>query len=299
MSSAAQISSATLDRIHAKAVLMKNECFFVGFIEGIFANNRLDEMEVEPLLAECAALCELVQDTDAAEVLEEARQTPADRRAELDDLLRNILDIRAQAIARDCPRSSANRLLGLCAGVNCDGRITHAEAVVLRDRLGLAHDLMEDPRVQTLEFTVRDALEDGHLDPDEASEVSKLITALVGDSYADTGIASSFAVPVIHDLDPIDEETFEGASIVLTGSFESAPRAKVGQSLEALGALIAKSVSATTRYVIVGGKGSPHYTHKSHGTTLAKALDLRARGISPRIYQEAQLRGVLNGLIEP
>jgi NAD-dependent DNA ligase len=232
----------------------------------------------------------LVQDDDAAEIVVEASAGHSETLAELLDLLTLIAEVRAKKIDASCRRSSANRILGFCAGVNCDALITTREAELLVDRLKEEHDLEHDPRVAALRHFLVDALQDQVIEPSESAEISNLISTLVGDSYADTGIPSSEAIPVIQDIDEIDETCVEGKCVVLTGGFAFGTRAEVADRLSEFGAQIQKSPTKATDIVVIGTDGSPLYTHKNHGGKLAKALDLRAKGPLPRIYLESQLR---------
>ncbi|WP_375281449.1 hypothetical protein [Pseudooctadecabacter sp.] len=285
--------SPALNKIHDKRIVAKNECFFIGFIEGIVANNRVDVSEVEPLLAECAALCRQVHDEDAFEIIEEASAGHFDTVAELLELLRQIIEIRLLNIDQNCKRSSANRILGFCAGINCDADITKREAEELLEKLDSDHDLSSDPRISALYLRVVDALEDGLIDSDESDEIGNLIAALVGDSFSDTGIASSDSIPVIQDLDQVDMETLEGKKTILTGKFRFGTRNEVTEKLTVFGADVQRNTTNQTEIVIVGSEGSPFYTHKNHGGKLAKALNRRMAGTLPRIYVEGQFRKLL------
>ncbi len=285
--------SSSLERIHAKSNTKKNECFFVGFLDGILANQRIDPTELEPLLAECGAMCRLVQDEDAAEIIAEASVGHAKGVEELLGVLTQIAEIRSSNIDSACKRSSANRILGFCAGVNCDSVVTTREAQSLSKILQADHDLSDDPRISALRHSLQDALADGVIDPLESSEISDLITKLVGDSYSDTGIPSSESIPVIQDLDEIDETAIEGRKLVLTGKFIYGERTEVKVRLESFGAIVQDNPTKETDMVIIGSQGSPHWTHKMHGGKLAKALSMRAKKPAPRIYLEMQLRGIL------
>lgn len=292
MSKELSYESEILGTIHERANTAKNQCFFIGFLDGIAANARLDSTELEPLLAECEAICRLVHDEDAAEILEEAAAGHHDTPKELLNLLLQIAEVRSQYIDPSCRRSSANRLLGFCAGVNCDNIVTTREAQVLLERLSSSHNLSEDPRIVTLKHVLLDALEDASIDPAESEEISRLITRLVGDSYADTGIPSSETVPVIQDLDAVDESSLAGCNTVVTGRFAYGTRLEVEQRLREYGVSVQKNPSSKTDIVIIGSEGSPHWTHKHHGGKLAKALERRALGPAPRIYVESQLRAI-------
>jgi hypothetical protein len=294
MADALPYESKILDKIHEIANTKKNQCFFVGFLDGIAANKRLDFTELEPLLAECEAICRITQDEDAAEILEEAAAGHHDTPRELLELLLQIAETRSQYIDPNCRRSSANRILGFCAGVNCDSIITTREAEVLFERLNSAHDLDEDPRIVSLKHALIDALEDDAIDPGESKEISQLITRLVGDSYADTGIASSETLPVIQDLDAVHIKSVENRNVVVTGRFAYGSRREVKQRLEQFGAVVQGSPSSKTDIVIIGSDGSPQYTYMHHGGKLAEALKRRTSGPTPRIYVESQLRAIFS-----
>src|SRR6056297_1133626 len=163
--------SEILNHVHEKAATKKNECFFVGFLDGILANNRIDQTELEPLLAKCYSLCRVVGDEDAAEIIEEASAGHHNTPRELLALLTQIAEIRTKSIDPDCRRSSANRLLGFCAGVNCDSIITKREASALYEVLSREHELEADPRISALRHVLRDALEDDKIDQAEAEEI--------------------------------------------------------------------------------------------------------------------------------
>lgn len=217
-----------------------------------------------------------------------ANDTPKDL---LDPLLQ-IAEVRSKYIDLSCLRSSANRLLGFCAGVNCDSIITTGEAQVLFERLNSNHDLDEDPRIVLLKHTLVDALEDEKVDPAESEEIGPLITRLVGDSYADTGVPSSETIPVIQDLDAVDATTLDSSNTVVTGSFFLWVTLRSGATTPRNRSRSAKKPSGKTDIVIIGSEGSPHWTYKHRGGKLAKALDRRASEQAPRIYLESQLRSI-------
>lgn len=283
-----------LSIIHAKANTTKHECFFVGFVEGVLANRRVDATELGPLLAECAAIYRLVGDEDAREIIEEAGAGHADTADELLDLLSLIAEERLKTIDAQCSRSAANRFLGFCAGVNCDAEVTLNEARALLGRLEEKNDLSGDPRVNVLKHELLDVLEDGYLSSEEARRIGDLITCLVGDSYADTGIPSSETLPVVHDLDDVSVEELKGKCVIVTGAFAFGTRSEVSARLEEAGAIVVSAPSRKVDLAIIGTKGSPHYAFSHHGGKLAKLLKYRSEGPVPRIYIEAQFRDLFS-----
>ena len=286
--------SEALEAIFEKANTAKNECFFVGFAEGILASDRVEASEVEPLIAECEAICRLTGDEDAREVVREASAGHTDPVNELLELLTLIIEHRLRGIDSSCPRSSANRLLGFCAGVNCDARVTEEEAQNLLERLNQRTDLSDDPRIDALRHELVEALQDEVITQAESDRLGELISALVGDSYAYTGIPSSDAVPVVQDMDDVSPEILEGAGVLVTGGFAFGTRRQVLARLEEFGATIQNSASRKVDIVIIGAEGSPHYAFKQHGGKLAKVLKYRKEGPVPRIYVEMQIKGVFD-----
>ncbi|MHA3976237.1 BRCT domain-containing protein [Halovulum sp. GXIMD14794] len=285
-----QPGDRVLARIHSASNASKQQCYFLGFLEGIAANNRLDEAEVEPLVAECLGFAENVHDEDAQEILVELGLSYSDRPAEAIELLQCIVDVRGRLVDPNCARSSSNRTLGYLAGVACDGAINFAEAKGLLARLDKASELSDDPRVRVLRDVCREAAEDGIIDPEESREICHWISKLVGDSHADTGLSSFGAVPVIEDLEHVSLDTFEmGPVTVLTGEFDAGPRRRVEALLAELGAVIGKSVTRKTEMLLIGETAARDWRHASMGIKIEKAIQLRGEGKRPRIYREAQI----------
>lgn len=291
-----EVGSPILARIHNERNLTKGECYFVGFLEGILANKRIDNTEVEPLLETCQAFCENFNDDDAREILTEAAQDYVDTVSELLQLIGCIVECRLGKIDTTCPKSSANRLLGFCAGVACDGVITINEVRSLLDRLSAPSDLQEDLRVMALKRICAEALEDDLVDSDEEREIADWIARLVGDSYSDTGLTTFGSSPVLDDNVEFDLSNLHRDEVfVLTGNFEACSRADFAEALNARGLNQARSVSKKVSYVIVGNEAARDWRLASMGTKMQRAFQLKSQGHPIKIVSESKFRKLFEG----
>ncbi len=274
-----------LGYIHAVANDKKYFCYFTGFLEGVVASKALEETEIEPLIAQCEDFVSNTGDPDAKEILEDFKAQLLEYQAIVD-----AIHFRAKEIDSTCPKSSANRFLGLCAGVACDGVITIEEVRTLVARAEEADLGQDDPHVQSLILTCIDALEDGIIDTVEQQAIATEIGRLVGDAYCDTGLAELGGVPLLAELNPdFNKESLEGQTIVLTGSFKTRPRKIFEDRLAAFGCEIAKSVTKKTDLVIIGGEPSRDWLQTHRGTKILKAIKLQKDTGKPKFLSEADL----------
>lgn len=284
-----EVGGALLGKVHRERNDKKYFCYFTGFVEGVCASKALEDLEIDPLISQCQDFLHNIGDADANDILE-------DFEAQLLDfaMLNDVVSVRSEAIDKSCTKSSINRFLGLCAGVACDGRITLDEAQALLNYIADHPEILADPFVRTLDAVCYDAVSDGIIDPTEEAEITGCITRLVGDAYCDTGLSELGAVPVfdVHDLENglLD---IDGKAVVLTGNFAVRPRRELEAALTDHGAIIAKSVSRKTDFVLVAAESSRDWIHTHKGTKIVKALELREASSLPRFLGEAQIMGLL------
>lgn len=284
-----EISDASLAKVHFDANDKKFFCFFTGFLEGVLASQKLEEGEVEPLLAMCKEFIDRWSDGDAGDFL-------LDFEAEIFELdsVKVAVEIRLDDIDLSCDRSAMNRFLGLAAGVGCDGKIFDSEAQVLVE-FSMDHpSILDDPYCRALIDDCKDALEDGVVDADEAEAICDSITRLVGDAYADTGIAALGNVPVFDSISIKNEvDPFGGKSFVLTGEFSINPRQLIVDRIVERGGLVAKSVSKKTDYVVVADGASRDWVLTHKGTKIIKAQELRECFERPDFLREGEILRLL------
>ncbi|MGL4280920.1 MAG: BRCT domain-containing protein [Albidovulum sp.] len=282
-------SGPNLARIHQERNDKKFFCHLTGFLEGIVASGHLERGEVEPLIAECKAFVVRISDGDAYDLIEDFDADLLDY-----DNVRSVAESRSIEIDPRCERSSLNRFLGFCRGIACDGVIGAREAEAVLDRIEAIPSLMEVVGVRQILICCQDAVTDGVLTNDESNEICDAIGSIVGDCYGDTGLAQPFGVANYGEyrLSDVGAE-FEGRTVVLTGTFQTTPRILLEERLADHGAIIARSVSGKTDFVLIGGEAARDWIEVNRGTKLRKAQELRLESERPYFISEHQLMRLL------
>ncbi len=272
--------SPALGRIHEERNEEKYFCHLTGFLEGIIASGHLEAGEMEPLLAECIEFVDRISDHDAGDILE-------DFKAELLDFetVASCANFRASKIRSGDEKNDLNRFLGFCRGVVCDGKITIEEAKAIVGKIETNGFLLATIGVRQILVSCIDAIADGIISSEESAEICKAISEVIGDSYGDTGISSSFGVASFVEtrLSSIDEDLID-RHVVLTGAFRTSPRTLLENRLAALGAVVAKSVSGSTHFLIVGGECSRDWIEMNRGTKMRKAQERQDKVNASSLY---------------
>jgi hypothetical protein len=115
------------------------------------------------------------------------------------------------------------------------------------------------------------------------------------------------AAQIVENESPYDSPqpsvVFEGRTFVFTGKFEFGPRKKCEQATLDIGGLITidDSVSLSIDYLVVGSKGSQHWSHGSYGRKIETAVLLRRNHGKPAIISESnwQLACQANTVVLP
>ncbi len=275
-----------LAKIHARTNDKKYFCYFTGFLDGVAASGMLETGEISPLVEQCAEFAQNTKDEDAMEFL---------RDFELDLLefasIRDAVHYRSKEIDKECQKSDLNRFMGFCAGIACDGIITLDEAKRVVDFGAIGSSILEDPIAGAIVYCCSDAILDGVIDGQESVDICDRITALIGDSYADTGISSLGSVPLFPEGElPKKLIEIDGSAFVLTGNFEISPRRILEDELSEYGANIARSVTKKTDFVVVGHEAARDWVFTHKGNKLAKALSMYYETGRPVLISESQLK---------
>lgn len=285
-------NGSTSGRINKKANDKKYYCHLTGFLEGLAASGYLEVGEIEPLVAECAEFIQRVGDEDANDILQDFECDLLDF-----ETISNCAQVRATVIDPDCEKSNLNRFLGYCRGLVCDGKITIEEAKALHDRINLSSELHEVIGVKQIRISCADAIQDGIISPDESQEICDAIGEVVGDSYGDTGLSAAFGVANYSEykITDISAEIVE-SEIVLTGTFRVSPRSILENKLAEYGAIVSRTVTKRTQYLIIGGEASRDWLEMNRGTKLRAAQKLRLTEEFPRFVSESRILRLLGTL---
>ncbi|CAE7205080.1 unnamed protein product [Symbiodinium microadriaticum] len=234
------------------------------------------------MLAEAEKFPEMINDPDAWGLVADLKAGCIDGGADLVSYVEDLSTDLHQYLTEDekwSPRDEMNDFLGFCAGVNCDAKITQREAELLLHKFKESPVLMTHKAFTPLHLSLKDVLADRMLDDDEAIRIGALITKLVSDSYADTGLANIGETASMGDLitDPT-QIRIEDSRFVLTGPMAFAPRKEIAAMIEAAGGFYQAGPNRQTDYMVVAGEASPNWATTHFGTKLEKANHINSKG---------------------
>lgn len=213
----------------------------------------------------------------------EALRRAAGRRRPNSTEAGNVKSGRAGAAHRRIATRNMHELIGMCRMILADGAIDDAEAQCLLDWMQASFQAVQEWPGNILYERIINAMVDGHLDPEEESQLLDVIHKVAGGSPTQDAPRISGAIPFD---DPAPAILFPRRSFVLTGQFVFGSRKIVAAAIEERGGAIAPGCSRKTDYLVIGTFGSEEWLHSTHGTKIVKAVELRESGKRPAIVSE-------------
>lgn len=174
-------------------------------------------------------------------------------------------------------------LIGIGKGLLADGKVDQAEAEFLLTWLIQSRQATDNPVILNLLNKVGPMLEDGVLDPEEASELFALLKRISGDASAIGELAKASTLPV---NDPLPDVIFERRSFLFTGTCAYGTRKQCQQVVEDRGGLNAKTVTKTLNYLVLGTYVTDSWAHETYGRKIEKAMIYREDGVPLVIVTE-------------
>lgn len=194
----------------------------------------------------------------------------------------NFFTRQAAAFQNDTKRR-IGALVGIVQGVLADGQLHDGEVEFLQRWLLENENAATSWPGNVLAARIRSALADGHISPDERTQLMQTLQALVGGTLED--LASSTHVSQLA-LDEVPGIHFPARTFCFTGDFAFGPRGRCAAETERVGGLVLGSVSKKLHYLVVGGLGSPEWKHGSFGTKIEKAMQHKATGTQILVIHE-------------
>lgn len=282
-----------LARIHAQANHRKALGYWLGFLQGVMASERVELREMAPLRVEAEQFLALLHDDDAAELIRDLEMW-GDAPEEVYAVLETIVGIRSQEFSVTSEKDEVNGFYGFCAGIACDNSITPKEVEKLLSRLDSSVILREDSRVSSLGYAATKSIQDGRITPEESEDICGWITRLVGDSATDTGLPTFGNVGVIDGaLEDPSQFIIPSHMFVLTGKFAIGPRKVLAGMISERGGEWKNTVCSQTDYLVVAAEASRDWKHSHEGTKIIRAMELREKGGRPDLVQEPMLAQAL------
>lgn len=178
-----------------------------------------------------------------------------------------------------------DELIGLVKGVLADGAICQGEIEFLLMWMNSNRDVKDEWPARALYPRIAEALADGHVDPNEESEIMSLLLAVVGGNQAPASGEASDATK-LPLCSPAPQVVFPGQTFCFTGKFSSGSRAWCENQVHANGGLGVSGVTRKLDFLVIGDIGSRDWLHSTHGLKIKKAVDLREAGIPLKIIGE-------------
>ncbi|MDF1847543.1 MAG: hypothetical protein P1U69_10125 [Parvibaculaceae bacterium] len=275
----------------------KRVVYWIGFLEGALASDRIELGENDALHAEATKFAEFFGDPDASDLAEDidARCFSSDSDM-MDQLKQIVLEKRAQ-ISTKSPYTETdemNEFLGFCAGVICDGRILASEASAILHRFQKSDLLMNASPFQDVRRVVEASLADNELTASESEEIQEWISRLVGDGFIDTGLPNIGTVAQLDE--PITDPnmvSLSGSTFVLTGPMKIGTRAFIVAEIERFGAVFQERTTRETAYVVVSSTASKHWRTTHFGRKIERAQQLLSQGYDLQFVSEDALQGAI------
>lgn len=277
-----------LGRIHAEANFRKALAYWLGFLRGVLASDDVEQAELAPLAAEAKNFLGMFDREVAGIFIQDLGDLqPGDGRHAY-AVAESILGRRSNEILLDQPKDLMNGFYGFCAGIACDNQITPAEVEKLLD--AITPEMAKDARIFGLQKAAELSIRDGRITAEESEDICRWITQLVGDSAADTGIATFGNVGVVDGaIEDHSKIIFDGRMFVLTGKFQIGPRKAVANMIVDRGGQFKDNVCNKTDYLAIAVTASRDWKHSHEGTKIIYAQELRQRGGRPDLVVEHTL----------
>ena len=174
-------------------------------------------------------------------------------------------------------------LIGLSKGMLADGKVCKEEADFLLTWLIQARQRTDLPVIVNLYERLTMMLQDDILDSEESAELVSILRRITGDDSEVGELGKSTKLPI--DT-PEPNVTFEGRSFLFTGTFAFGVRRHCQEAILARGATVAKSVTKSLNYLVLGTYVTDTWAHENFGRKIEKAIEYRNRGVPIAIVTE-------------
>jgi NAD-dependent DNA ligase len=185
----------------------------------------------------------------------------------------------------DIPQDTISAfILGLCAGINADHKITQAEAKAFIELLRHEPALIDAEIMNEHKVALKKLLKHTVLYRSDFQEAERVVLAILGEEKQEEEIVDALALEF--DVPTPGSVKLKGANIVFTGEFHIG-RHYVEEIAEALEAEVQGNTNMATNYVVVGSIPSSAWKYGKYGTKVMRALELKEQGLPLQIISEA------------
>jgi hypothetical protein len=168
-----------------------------------------------------------------------------------------------------------SEVVGIAHGIIADGVVSPGEVEYLRKWLAARVGLTANPVVRLLYERVQAIMADGVMDKDEAKDLMSTLVSFVGGDFEEGEITKATSLPLCAPVPaPL---SFPGSSMCFTGTFAFGTR-KDCESAALRSGSVPCSLTAGTRYLVIGVYATDSWMHSSFGRKIEKAVGYRQKG---------------------
>lgn len=205
----------------------------------------------------------------------------------------------SQYNSKNIKNRDINIFTGICIGMLCDGHVNETELSYLASWISNNPHIANEYPVSKISSRINLWLRDGKIDEHEEMELLKILTSIAepANTPEHEPVNTEYSLSDIF-CTPEPDIFIQGARLSFTGDFNT-DRPELEKIVVELGASIAKKeVSGTTDFLVVGESPSESWIHKTGGTKIVKALELKNRGAKIKIVREAFFMSALTNYVE-
>jgi NAD-dependent DNA ligase len=202
-----------------------------------------------------------------------------------------MLDIFTRFNRKSIDDRQIDTLIGISKGIVADGKIDQSEAEFVMSWLVQSRQASDNPIICNLLDKVGAMLQDSTLDAEESAELLGILRGIAGDPSEIGELAKPSSLPINN---PAPSITISGNRFVFTGTCVYGTRAQCQQATEALGGVIADSITKAVNYLVLGTYVTDSWAHETYGRKIEKAMKYREEGIPLAIVTEAHWANACN-----
>lgn len=277
-----------------KAIFEKTMNTLKGLIEGIKADQSINQSEIEELQNWCLLQTDHRKRYPFMEIIPLIETSISDgvlTQDEIDDILWLCNNYLHTNPYYNVLTSDMHELQGIVHGILSDNKINETELIYLKNWLDDYHHLESLYPYDEIYSMIHKVMQDGKIDQQEELMLKSFFSEFV-DSQTSLNInieeykqiKSEMNIQGICALAPNIE--IEGKLFCFTGESSRLKRSELAEVVTSRGGKFHNNVVKETNYLIVGDSGNPCWAFACYGRKVEKAISLRKQGLPIIIAHE-------------
>lgn len=269
-----------------RAIFEKTMNVLKGIIEGIKADERINQNEIEELQNWCLLQSEQRSRYPFMEIVPLIERSIADgilTQDEIEDIQWICNNYLHSNPYYDVLTSDMHELHGIIHGIMSDNKINESELRYLKDWLDEYHHLETMYPYDEIYALIHKVMQDGRIEQQEELMMKAFFADFI-DSKSSVNInpeeyrkiKMEMNIQGICTLAPNIE--FNGKLFCFTGESSRLKRREIAEIITSKGGVFNNNVVKETNFLIVGDSGNPCWAFSCYGRKVEKAIDLRKQG---------------------